>query len=91
MLELLGEAQLDRDSARRARRNRRQRRLVARLTRAEEEELRVEREIAWIAEDQIESFLGDETRRHREDRNARYPSQPNFLLECLSTRLFSLE
>ena len=91
MLELLGEAQLDRDSARRARRNRRQRRLVARLTRAEKEELRVEREIAWIAEDQIESFLGDETRRHREDRNAGYPPQPNFLLECLSTRLFPLE
>src|ERR1051326_3821494 len=69
VLEVLREAQLHRDATGRARRNGGECGLVARLAGTEEEKLSVEREVAGVSENEIETFLGNESRRHREDRH----------------------
>src|SRR5258705_8011538 len=68
MLELLREVELHRDAARRALGELGEHQLVARVAVPEEDVLRIEREVTRIAEDEVESLLGDEPRREREDR-----------------------
>ena len=67
VLELVGEVQLHGDAARRTLGELGEHRLVARLAVAEEDVLRVEGEVARIAEDQVEPLLRDEPRGERED------------------------
>ena len=69
MLERVVESRLDDDAVRRAVGDRLERFLIARLARAEKRELRVEREVGRIAEDEIEPLLRDEARAHRDDRH----------------------
>ena len=62
VLELLGEVELHRDAARRALGELGEHQLVARLAVPEEDVLRVEGEVARIAEDEVEPLLRDESR-----------------------------
>src|SRR6478672_13068309 len=90
MLELLREVEFHRDATRRALGELGERQLVACVAVPEEDVLRVEGEVARIAEDEIESLLRDEPRGEREDRRLP-PAQPRRALKSETVALLAGE
>src|SRR5215510_14650492 len=85
MLERVVESRLDDDTMRRTIRDRTQRFLELRLTADKERELRVEREVPWIAEDEIHALLRNETCAHGDDRHLVGRTKPELTLQRLAT------
>src|SRR5436190_406240 len=90
MFELLREVELHRDATRRALGELGERQLEARVAVAKEDVLRIEGEVAWIAEDEVEPLLGDEPRGECEDRRLP-PAQPHRTLEREAVALLAAQ